>query len=94
MGRALWISLTSMVFVVPAARSDEDALKQALALESAIQQAVEKVEPSVACILVSRSDGYAKLAEKPGRPPVGKKAAAHLAGHGSGPGPDGSRQRA
>ncbi len=42
-------------------RGDDDALKYALALEATIQKVAEKVEPSIACILVSRSGEYAKL---------------------------------
>lgn len=43
------------------ARAEDDPLKQALALEASIQKAIEKIEPSVACVLVSRSDGYRKF---------------------------------
>src|SRR5262245_45873035 len=43
-----------------ASRADDDALKQALALEATIQKVTEAAEPSVACILVSRSEEYAK----------------------------------
>jgi serine protease Do len=40
------------------ARAEDDPLKQASALEASIQHTIEKAEPSVACILVSRSDAY------------------------------------
>jgi S1-C subfamily serine protease len=39
-------------------RAEEDPLKQALALQTAIEKAISKAEPSIACILVSRSDKY------------------------------------
>jgi len=45
-------------FATPACA--DDALKQAMALESTVQQVVERGEGSVACVLVSRSDAYAK----------------------------------
>ncbi|GIW79211.1 MAG: hypothetical protein KatS3mg105_1018 [Gemmatales bacterium] len=35
-----------------------DALESALALQKAFEEAIDKVEPSIACILVSRSDVY------------------------------------
>src|SRR2546425_1185957 len=46
----------------PELRADEkSALKDALALEEAVQDAIKQAEPSVACILVSRSDAYRRL---------------------------------
>jgi S1-C subfamily serine protease len=43
----------------PLARAaDRPALEQALALEQAVQDLIKQAEPSVACILVSRSDDY------------------------------------
>lgn len=42
-------------------RAEDDALKHALALEAAIQQAAERAESSVACVLVSRSEAYEKF---------------------------------
>src|SRR4051812_49023330 len=44
--------------LAPIARAEDDPLKQALALEASIKQVVEKAEPSIACILVSRSEAY------------------------------------
>src|SRR5258708_21277269 len=40
------------------AAADDDDFRQALALESTVKAIVKRVEPSVACILVSRSDKY------------------------------------
>ena len=57
--RVGWVGLVLLAFGTGASGGD-DALKQALALEEAIQQAAAKAEPSVACILVSRSEAYAK----------------------------------
>jgi serine protease Do len=54
---ALGLLVVSPAFV----RADDESLKQALALESTIHQIVEKAEPSVVCILVSRSKEYAKF---------------------------------
>jgi serine protease Do len=52
---------------VPA--DEPSRLKEALALQEVIQKVIDKAEPSIACILVSRSDAYKKL-EKPGAPPT------------------------
>ncbi len=40
------------------AQGDESRLKEALALQETVQQVIEKAEPSIACILVSRSEKY------------------------------------
>jgi len=58
------IGLLSLALAVTGATGTvcgQDALKQSLALEEAIQQITSKVEPSIACILVSRSDAYKKF---------------------------------
>ncbi|HEV3144633.1 MAG TPA: trypsin-like peptidase domain-containing protein [Gemmataceae bacterium] len=39
-------------------RGDDDPLKQALALQAAVENVIAKAEPSIACILVSRSEKY------------------------------------
>ena len=67
--------LCSLVAVAPGRGSDDgDAtgLKGALVLQQAMQRAIARAEPSIACILVSRSDAYQRLglgpsSEKPGR---------------------------
>ena len=47
--------------LAPALRAeDQTALTKALALEEAVENAIQKAEPSVACIIVSRSDIYQK----------------------------------
>ena len=60
--RRAWVCSVAIVLGSTAAvRPDDDAVKHALALEATIQKAVETAEPSIACILVSRSEGYSKL---------------------------------
>ncbi len=52
---------------------NKPALADALALEKAVQDAIQQAEPSIACILVSRSEAYRELfrdqppADKPGQ---------------------------
>jgi len=57
------VLITAMLALAGGAplRAEDDPLKQALALEGAIQRVIEKAEPSVACILVSRSEEYSKF---------------------------------
>jgi S1-C subfamily serine protease len=47
------------------ARAGEPAAEQALALQKTIQKVIGRAEPAIACILVSRSDLYHKLAKRP-----------------------------
>ena len=49
------LALLGLCLLAPA-RSD--GLKDALALEKTLQDAIQDAEPAVACILVSRSDTY------------------------------------
>jgi S1-C subfamily serine protease len=47
---------------VGVARADvQPSLKDAFALQEALQAAIQEAEPSIACILVSRSDNYRRL---------------------------------
>jgi serine protease Do len=52
-------------------RGDDESLRLAMALEASVQKVIERVEPSIACILVSRSELYAQFegggARAPGR---------------------------
>jgi S1-C subfamily serine protease len=48
-----------------AADDDTPRLREALALEEAFQGAIQKAEPSIACILVSRSDLYQRWFKEP-----------------------------
>lgn len=67
-GRAGWASLLMVLFAsrLPA---EDDPLRLALAMEASIQRVVERAEPSVACILVSRSELYARFEGGGVRPP-------------------------
>jgi S1-C subfamily serine protease len=51
-----------------AAADDRPTLKEALALEEAMEQAIQRAEPAVACVLVSRSDVYQKWFGEPPHP--------------------------
>jgi len=66
--------LTALAFAVSRADQDPDpnALKQALALQEVMQQAIERAEPAIACILVSRSDAYQRFSQAPGSDNPGK----------------------
>jgi serine protease Do len=55
----------------PAPGADRPA-PAALALQEAIQQAIERAEPSIACVLVSRSDAYARWGQAPSAEAPGK----------------------
>jgi S1-C subfamily serine protease len=56
-----------------AVRTEEKSrLKDVLTLQEAMEQLIEKAEPSVACVLVSRSDGYAKYRAAPSGDTPGK----------------------
>jgi serine protease Do len=61
--RSLLLALTLLLVLPLGGRADEKKapLKEVLALQEAMQQVIEKAEPSIACILVSRSDAYAKI---------------------------------
>jgi S1-C subfamily serine protease len=67
MFRSAWV-LTGLVALAATGndlRAEDDALKQ---LQAAIQQAIKKAEPSIACILVSRSEKYGTpQADDPGK---------------------------
>src|SRR5438876_760518 len=67
--------LSTLAFAValPAQDADKAAtLKQALALQEVMQQAIEQAEPSIACILVSRSDAYQRFSQGPSAESIGK----------------------
>src|SRR5262249_1759747 len=52
-------------FLVLPASADNPALRETLALQEAMQAAIQDAEPAIVCILVSRSDEYVKLGETP-----------------------------
>jgi S1-C subfamily serine protease len=69
-------SLAFFAVAVSAARAVDDSeppgFKSALALQQVMQRVIARAEPSIACILVSRSDGYQRLglgpsADNPGQ---------------------------
>src|SRR5947199_8584294 len=68
------LALTFACSLAHALRAEEKPhLKDALALEKSVQDAIKQAEPSIACVLVSRSDAYLKFfadqppADKPGQ---------------------------
>jgi len=60
-----WSLLLLGWLLTGAARAGEPARDQALALQKTIQSVIGRAEPAIACILVSRSDLYHKLAKRP-----------------------------
>src|SRR5947209_1723369 len=61
MTRTHWLGLLLLLTAaaLPARQEDKAAhLKQALALQEVVQKVIDDAEPSVACVLVSRSDAY------------------------------------
>jgi hypothetical protein len=60
-----------LALVGAAVRGDDESLRLAMALEASVQKVIERVEPSIASILVSRSELYAQFegggARAPGR---------------------------
>lgn len=59
-----WALVVGMAVAALAAAQSADE-KTALALEKTVQQAIARVEPSVACLVVSRSDYYARVGQPP-----------------------------
>jgi serine protease Do len=67
MPRLVWFGLSFVLLVLPLAGWAEDPPHQAdvLALQDLIQKTIERTEPSIACILVSRSDEYKRFNAAP-----------------------------
>jgi serine protease Do len=67
MPRLVWIGLPLVLLVLPLGGWAEDPPHQAdvLALQDLVQKTVERAEPSIACILVSRSDEYKRFNAAP-----------------------------
>jgi serine protease Do len=61
------LALSTALLLARGLPGDEDdpPLKAAVALEAVMQRVIKDVEPSVACILVSRSDAYQRLGVAP-----------------------------
>jgi serine protease Do len=69
------LTLTALAALLPArplAANDNPGVKDLLAFEASLQQIIKQAEPSIACILVSRSEKYQELlgdtppADRPG----------------------------
>jgi len=73
---ALLSSLIALAVGSGPGRGSEDgqatALKSALALQEVMQQAIARAEPSIACILVSRSDAYQRFGLGPAADNTGR----------------------
>src|SRR5436305_15018444 len=68
---AFFLTVTCLLPIAAQAPDDPD-LQRTLALQKVLDKVIAQVEPSVACILVSRSDAYRTLGigpdkEHPGR---------------------------
>ncbi|MCS6852747.1 MAG: PDZ domain-containing protein [Gemmataceae bacterium] len=58
--------LAAALVAAPASSANErTSLKEALALQETLQQAIHEAEPAIACILVSRSDAYRQSGQGP-----------------------------
>jgi serine protease Do len=67
----LIVTLLAFVTTVTAAQQDED-LQRALALEKTVQKIIARAEPAVACLVISRSDLYARFGQGPAADNAGK----------------------
>src|SRR5438105_3098830 len=63
--------LTSTIVPFATAQQESD-LKQALALEKTIQKVIQEAEPAIACVLVSRSELYARFGQGPAKDNPGR----------------------
>jgi serine protease Do len=63
MSRLAWIGSLLILLILPLAGRCDDLPRPAdvLALQNLIQKTIERAEPSIACILVSRSDDYRRF---------------------------------
>ena len=69
---ALPCLLGMLVFVFAAPAGQDKGLQNALALQQVMQKAIEDAEPSIACILVSRSDAYQRFSQSTANANPGK----------------------
>ena len=67
MSRFVWMGLPLLLFAFPLVGRAEDQPRPAdvFALQDLIQKTIERAEPAVACILVSRSDEYKRFNAAP-----------------------------
>ncbi len=70
--RTLALPLTALLALAPAGAAQERGTAEVEALQKAVQNAIEQAEPSVVCVLVSRSDGYRQLHQVPAGDTPGK----------------------
>ncbi len=82
MTRFFWPTLFAVLVTaaaLPAQQDDKAAqLKQALALQEVVQKVIDDAEPSIACVLVSRSDAYQHYDQGPAADQPGKLGALDL----------------
>src|SRR5438128_644988 len=58
---AVTLSLLALAVASSLGRAEDPAIsREVVALQKAVKQAIKSAEPSIACILVSRSDAYAQ----------------------------------
>ncbi len=67
--RAIVRALPLLVLAAPAPGQERPRLADVRALQEAVQQAIDRAEPSVACILVSRSEAYREYGAAPSGAP-------------------------
>src|SRR6266446_2223362 len=75
MHRTIWICTFVagvVLFTTLACAADKPVLKETLALQEAVQDAIAEAEGSVACITVSQSDRYRQLGQGPSANRPGK----------------------
>src|SRR5437868_12423025 len=66
MHRLVVLLMTALGLLVPGRSHAQDkAHEQALALQTTIEKTISQAGPSIACVLVSRSDAYRRLADLP-----------------------------
>src|SRR5262245_11442487 len=60
------LAVLAILTAAAAARADgRPGVKEALALQAAVREAIARAEPAVACVIISRSDEYQKLQPLP-----------------------------
>jgi serine protease Do len=64
--------LGTLLSVAASPAAQDKALPSALALQEVMQKAIAEAEPSIACILVSRSDAYQRFSQGPSHEYPGK----------------------
>jgi S1-C subfamily serine protease len=73
MRRLAWMSILLIPLgLAPVGRCEDPRPADVQALQDHIQKTIEKAEPSIVCILVSRSDDYRRLDAAPPDPAAGK----------------------